>query len=388
MQKLAGYASSTDIEAVLLITTEGVVKRKGIEPIIEVFRSKNIRVELLSDIPPNPTLDVVERGGKLCQDKECGAIYAYGGGSVIDAAKGIAAQVGNNVPARKLIGLFKLRRKALPLYVVPSTAGSGSEVTNAAVLSDPETHQKGFLFDHKVVPLAIALDPYATATLPPALTAATGMDAMTHAIESYISKISDKKSEALAVSAIRSIFQNLPKAHKRGNDLEAREAMANASYEAGVAFTRSGLGFVHAISHQITAFYEVPHGVANAVILPYVLQFSMPKTAPDLATLARVIGIADTGEGDEHMAGLFIEQVRKLSSELALPTGFPKMKEQDFGTIARNAIKEATFNFPVPKMMNAADCQVILKGLKEGKLLDVTVNPSPNPVNSLSLLTT
>ena len=388
MQDLARHIATGGLDAVLLITTGSFVKRKALDPIVEVFRSRNIRVEVFDDVPPNPSLEVVERGAELCRRKKCGAIYAYGGGSVIDAAKGIAAQVGNEVPARELIGLFKLKRKALPLYVVPSTAGSGSEVSNAAVLSDPETHQKLFLFDHKVVPLAIALDPKATVTLPPAITAATGMDAMTHAVESYLSRIPDGKSEEMAVSAVKGIFQSLPAAYKEGSDLAAREAMAKAAYEAGVAFTRSGLGFVHAISHQITAFYGVPHGVANAVILPHVLQFSKPKAAPALARLARAAGLADPGKGDGHLADLFIEQIRRLSAELDLPTGFPEMKEEDFGAIARNAIKEATFNFPVPKMMKPADCRAILARLKEGRPPGVAAKDSTvsSPVLSLGAM--
>ncbi len=367
IQELARHVATDSLESVLLITSKYFVAEKKIDPIIEVFRNKDIHVEIFSDVPPNPSLDVVERGAELCRSKNCGAIYAFGGGSVIDAAKGIAAQVGSNAPARKLIGLFKVKGKALPLFVVPTTSGSGSEVTNAAVLSDPETHQKLFLFDHKIVPLAIALDPNATLTLPPKFTAATGMDALTHAIESYISKISDKRSEELAESAISTIFEYLPKAYNEGQDLHAREKMAVASYEAGIAFSRSGLGFVHAISHQITAFYGIPHGAANAVILPYVLRASISKAAPALAKLARTVGILDEGKRDEDLADLFIEKVRTLSMQLELPAAFPEMDEKDFETIAGNAVKEASFNFPVPKMLHPEDCIEILRMLKAGE---------------------
>lgn len=366
MQELAGQVAADGHKSVLLVTTNGFVKRKTIEPILEALREHGIRVEIYSDIPPNPTLDLVERGSALCHERNCEAIYAFGGGSVLDAAKGIAAQVGNEVPARQLIGIFKLRKKAHPLYMVPSTSGSGSEVSNVAVLSDPDTHQKLFLFDHKSVPLAVALDPLATATLPPGITAATGMDAMTHAIESYISRIADQKSAELASSAIRAIFEHLPSAYREGDNLWARESMANAAYEAGEAFTRAGLGFVHAISHQITAFYGVPHGVANAVILPHVLEVSKSKAAPALAQLAKENGLEKPGMDNDQLADLFIEKIRQLSAELELPTGFPEMKDTDFPTIAKNAIKEATFNFPVPKMLTSSECQAILARLKQG----------------------
>ena len=363
MEELARHAAlEGDLEAILLITS----KRFDVAAIVDVFEASGVRVETFTDVPPNPSLEVVEQGADLCRATNCGAIYAYGGGSILDAAKGIAAQVGNQVPARKLIGLFKMRCKALPLFAVPSTSGSGSEVSNAAVLSDPQSHQKQFLFDHKVVPLAIALDPRATVTLPPGMTAATGMDALTHAVESYVSRVSDERSERLAVSAVSAIFASLPEAYRAGGDLAARQRMAVAAYEAGVAFTRSGLGFVHAISHQLTAFYGIPHGVANAVLLSHVLAASKSKAAPALAKLARSVGIADEGRGDHHLADRFIGEVRDLSAELDLPRAFPEMDPGDFTTIAENAIKEATWNFPVPTMLSPRQCREILGAVRDG----------------------
>jgi len=367
MEDLITHMKRMDLESVLLITTHSFVKNRRIDSVLKAFANARIRVEIFTGVPPNPSLDDVEKGSALCREKHCGAIYAMGGGSVIDAAKAMAAQVGNHVPAKKLMGLFKVRRKALPLYVVPTTSGSGSEVTNAAVISDPVTHQKGFLFDHKVVPLAIALDPIASRSLPPSMTAATGMDALTHAIESYVSKISDEKAERMAISAISTIFEILPNVYTDGHDLSAREKMAVASYEAGIAFTRSGLGFVHAISHQLTAFYQIPHGVANAVILPHVLQISKPKITPALARLARVIGVGAADQDDDSLADMFIAAIEGLSAKLGLPNGFPEIREADMERIATNAIKEATFNFPVPMMLKPSDCKAILLRLKKNK---------------------
>lgn len=367
IKKLALHVAAGELKSVFMITTEGMIRRRKIEPIIEVFTEKGIRVEVFTDVPPNPPLDVVEKATALCLEYDCGAVFAHGGGSVIDAAKGIAAQAGNGVPIKKLIGLFKLKRKALPLYIVPSTAGSGSEVSNTAVLSDSETHQKLFLLDNKVVPLAVALDPIATVGLPKSMTAATGMDAMTHAIESYISKVPDKKSEELSASAIASIIKHLPKAYEQGENLKARLEMATAAYDAGVAFTRSGLGLVHAISHQLTAYYGIPHGVANAVILPYVLRYSTPIVVCQLANLARTVGIGNASYSDNELADCFIERIRELSKTLELPTGFPEIKEEDFDSIAALAIKQATYSFPIPKMMSFNDCKAILSLLKEGR---------------------
>jgi alcohol dehydrogenase len=366
-EKLARHVADEEFKSVLIVTSEGMVRRGRVEPIIKLFGERGIRVEVFTDVPPDPPLDVIEEATTRCLENDCEAVFAYGGGSVIDAAKGIAAQAGNGVPIKKLIGAFKLKSDALPLYAVPSTAGSGSEVSNVAVLSSPKSRRKLFLLDNKVVPLAVALDPIATVDLPKAMTAATGMDALTHAVESYISTISDKKSEELSLASIAAIFNQLPRAFEQGEDLEARTAMAAAAYDAGVAFTRSGLGYVHAVSHQLTAYYGIPHGVANGVILPYVLRFSKPGVAAKLANLARAVGMGGATDDDNALADGFIERVRELSNALELPAGFPEIEDKDMDDIAAGAIKQATSSFPVPKMMSLQDCKAILSLLKEGR---------------------
>jgi len=346
----------------LLVVSDAVLVQLGV--VAEITRSLDqhgVGWCLYDGVEPDPTSDHVAAGLALLRRERCDAVLAIGGGSPMDAAKVIAAAAVDERPLHKLEGLLKVRRLPLPLYAIPTTAGTGSEATIAAVVSDPTTHRKKFFIDPKLLPVMTALDPSLMAGLPPPITAATGMDALTHAVESYISKTSTRQTERWATTAVRLIFANLPKAYANGADLEARRAMALASYYAGLAFTRTSVGYVHAIAHQLGAQYRTPHGLANALVLPHVLEFSVEPAAKRLAALASVIGI-DSGD-DRARAHAFIEAVRGLSGRVGISPTLPALRPEDIPMLARQALVEAHMNYPVPRYMENTDCTQVISRL-------------------------
>lgn len=275
----------------LLVTSAGIVKRGQLDALIHFLDGRGVETVVFDGVLPDPTFEVVNQGLDLLHAENCDMVLAVGGGSAIDAAKVIALAAGNDCRPEKLKGFFKARKRALPFYAAPSTAGTGSEVTVAAVISDDVSHRKAFVVDHRTLPRVAALDSDLMLSVPPALTAATGMDALTHAVESYIGTLGDEASDALAEEAIQLIFEHLPRACANGQDVVARDAMALASYKAGHSFTRASLGYVHAISHQLGARYGVPHGLGNAIVLPLVVEFSSIRVQPKLARLAVLLGL-------------------------------------------------------------------------------------------------
>jgi alcohol dehydrogenase len=343
----------------LLIVTDAMLVKLGIvEKITGHLGANGVAWCTYDGVEPDPTFDHVSAGLAMLRREQCDAILAVGGGSPMDAAKVIAAAGTNDKPLRKLEGLMKVRRAPVPLYAVPTTAGTGSEVTIAAVVSDPATHSKKFFVDPKLLPLMTALDPALMTGLPPAITAATGMDALTHAVESYLSKTSNAQTERWASAAIRLIFENLPKAYANGNDMEARRAMALASYYAGLAFTRTSVGYVHAIAHQLGAHYRTPHGLANATVLPHVLEFSMGPAQKRMADMARMIGLE--GRGETELAAAFLDAVRDLSRTVEIPPTLAALKAADIPTLAKEALAEAWANYPVPRYMETAECEQLI----------------------------
>jgi alcohol dehydrogenase class IV len=251
--------------------------------------------------------------------------------------------------------------KLLPMYAVPTTAGTGSEVTIAAVVSDPATTRKFAIMSPRLVPLAAALDGALMTGLPAPITAATGMDALTHAVEAYISRNHTAKTDAEALDATRLIMENLPIAVKDGRNVEARQNMALASFKAGVAFTTAGVGYVHAIAHNFGAYYHVPHGLANAIILPRVLDFSKPECTARLAKLAEVSGLKKGGESDAQLADAFIARVRAMNAEFGIPAQVDKLKADDIPAITKKALFEAHWFYAVPRYMDASECEAFIR---------------------------
>jgi alcohol dehydrogenase class IV len=346
---------------VLIVTDAMLVKLGVLDKIQKRLTKNNIEFVIYDGVLPDPTYDQVENGLNAYKQNKCEAILAVGGGSPIDAAKVIAARATNNRAIKKLAGMFKVWTAPAPLFAIPTTAGTGSEVTIAAVVSDPVTHQKTPLIDPKLVPMMAALDAGLMTGLPAPVTSATGMDALTHAVEAYISKNASADTDGYAIAATRLIMQNLSTAVKKGDNLEARQNMALASYYAGLAFTKASLGYVHAISHNFGAKYSTPHGLGNAIVLPYVLDYSKAEINDRLAELAVVSGLKTGKESNSELAQKFIDQIRAMLKEFNIPETLEALKTEDIPEIARLALKEAHYNYPVPKYMDQETCEKFIK---------------------------
>ena len=347
---------------VLIVTDAVLVKLGLIEPIRRALVEQGIETAVHDGITPDPTYPVLQAGYEAVRAHRSDAILAVGGGSAIDAAKVVGAMAVTGKSPEKLIGMLKVSKPMLPLFAIPTTAGTGSEVTVAAVVTDPVKHSKSAVIDPKLVPLATALDPALMKGMPKPITAATGMDALTHAVEAHINRWPHAETPLHAISAVRMIFANLPRAYANGEDLEARESMALASFYAGLAFTKAYVGYVHAFSHKLGGMYGVPHGLANAITLPYVLDFlkDSPLARERLANLAVVIGAGMANESQAALAQRFIDRVRELNRAVGIPDKLAALRPVDVTEIARAAMIEAARDYPVPKNMSLGEAETLL----------------------------
>ncbi len=348
----------------VFVVVDPILAQLGlVDPFIAALEAGGCRHERFDEVAPDAPIPMVERGIEAFRAARCDAIVAFGGGSVMDAAKVIGLAAANRRDPRTLVGYFRAFSGPAPIYAVPTTAGTGSEVTVAAVISDPEAGRKLVIADTRIVPQMAALDPELMAGLPRAVTAATGMDALTHAIEAYISGWRTDESDRLAKTAVRAIFTNLQVVCRDGSDLVARERMALAATWAGMAFTRANVGNVHAIAHQLGGRYHTPHGLANAIVLPHVLHFCAAATAPRLAALARVIGLGKARDAEPALANRFIAEVEALARAIGIPERLDALRASDIPALAEAACWEADTNYPVPRRMDEADCAAILRKL-------------------------
>ena len=343
-------------------------------PLLEAFRAEGIEVTVYNGTVPNPTVDNVEEALALFRENGCDGLLAMGGGSQMDCAKITGARIvrpGKTV--RDLKGLLKVGKKIPPLFVIPTTAGSGSEVTVAAVVSIPDTHEKFGISDPALIPLVAVLDPLGTVSLPPHVTAETGMDALTHAVEAYIGRSNTKETARSGLHATKLIFESLLTAYSNGADTVAREKMLRGSYEAGIAFTRAYVGYVHALAHAIGGQYGVAHGQANAILLPLVLEAYGESAHRRLAELADAAGIDSNGDpvaADSHgMAVLsnqekaagFIAAIRRMNDTMGIPRKIAALNESDIPLLTGRAAKEANPLYPVPRILNEDELAAILK---------------------------
>jgi alcohol dehydrogenase class IV len=348
---------------VLIVTDAVLVKLGLVEPLRRALEEQGIAVAVHDGITPDPTYPVLEAGHAAARAHGVDALLAIGGGSVIDAAKVIGAMYTSGKSPQRLIGTLKLGCAPLPLYVIPTTAGTGSEVTVAAVVTDPVAHAKSAVVDPRIVPAATALDPLMMRGMPPHITAATGMDALTHAVEAYTNRWPHPDTASLSIGAVKLVFANLPRAVAEGGDLEAREAMALAAFYAGLAFTKAYVGYVHAFSHKIGGVYGVPHGLANAITLPYVLDFlqDAPYAQSRLAKLAIAIGAGREGEPPDELARRFTARVRELNRTIGIPERMDRLAANDVPMIARAAMVEAHRDYPVARNMRLAEAEALLR---------------------------
>ncbi len=353
--------AGTGAKRVLVVTDAMLVKLGLIAPMVEKLNGLGVETRIFDGVLPDPTVAQIEAGLTELKAFDADAILAVGGGSSIDAAKVIAARATNNKPVLKMAGLFKVWWKILPLYVVPTTAGTGSEVTIAAVVSDTEAQRKLAIMTPRLLPDMAALDGALMTGLPAPITAATGMDALTHAVESFISHNAIASTDRDALEATRLILKWLPIAYADGGNLEARQHMAQASYLAGLAFTRAGVGYVHAIAHNFGARYHVPHGLANAIVMPHVLDYSKPRCASRLAALAEAGGLKRGGETDEQLADRFIAHIREMNRQFNIPERVDKLQVRDIPGIAAAALDEAHGTYAVPRYMDQGACEGVVR---------------------------
>ncbi len=356
LDKIPKLLKSKNVASVLLVTDKGI-RGLGLTKELENDITKaSIKLTVFDDVIPNPTISNIEAGVEVYKQNNCEVIIAFGGGSVMDCAKIIGARIAkHNQPVKKMKGLLKICKKLPLLIAVPTTAGTGSETTLAAVITDDATHHKYPINDFNLIPHYAVLDYKTTIGLPPHITSTTGMDALTHAVEAYIGKSTTKQTREMAEKAVKLIVENIEKVYKNGKDKNARDNMLKASFFAGVAFTKSYVGYVHAVAHSLGGKYGVPHGLANAVILPYFLERYGQKVVKPLSKLAKIAGIADDCDDKKLAADKFVEWIKETNKKLNIPEYIDSIKKEDIAELAAKADSEANPLYPVPRLMDKAE---------------------------------
>ena len=366
--RLPKFIKDKGINKVLVVTDKGLMNLHILDPLFEQLEKDDVEYVTYDGVQPNPTIPSIEECKDLYINSQCQGIIAFGGGSPMDCAKVAAARVVKPKQSVRIMrGYLKVHKKLPPFFAVPTTAGTGSETTLAAVVTDPTTHEKNAICDPVLRPKYAVLDPALTVGLPPHITSTTGMDALTHAVEGYIGKSNVKSTIKYSEDAVKLIHANLEKAYNDGKDMEARQNMLIASFYAGNAFTRAFVGYVHAIAHNLGGMYNTPHGLANAVILPYVLEWYGPCVYKRLAKLADLIGLTKEGMSVEEKAKAYIAEIRRMNKAMNIPEKFDFIKEEDIPTLVKRALKEGNPGYPVPRIMNAKECEQVIRSLMTTK---------------------
>ncbi len=350
----------------LIVIDENIMKLGLHTPLEEALKEANLNYVFFFDVTPNPTVSQVEKAQKLYKEKACDSLIGFGGGSPQDVAKAVGALIVRPKKSLdKLGGILKVRRKLPLLIAIPTTAGTGSEATLAAVITNSETKRKYAINDHALIPHYALLEPSLTYGLPPLLTATTGMDALTHAVEAYTNNGGTKFTNKKAINAVRLVFENIEKAYFEPRNEKARYNMQIAAYDAGVAFTRNYVGYVHALSHPLSAFYGLQHGYVNALILPFMLKKYGRKVHKKLARLARLSGVAN-GKSDSEIATNFIFEIERLNNVFNIQRSIPEIKEADIPLLAKYANKEARPLYPTPLIYSNKELESFYRELKGG----------------------
>ena len=328
----------------LLVTDEGLYNLGLADEIATIARDAGVDVEIYPKAEPNPTDENVADGIEAYKEANCDSIISLGGGSSHDAAKAIGLVVTNGGKIHDYEGVDKSKEPMPPLVSINTTAGTASEMTQFTIITDVERSVKMAIVDKHVTPLVSINDPELMVGLPPALTAATGLDALTHAVEAYMSTGANPLTDSAAEKVFEIIPEFLPRAYVNGADIEAREQMVYAQFLGGMAFNNAGLGYVHAIAHQMGGFYNLPHGVCNAILLPHVSRFNLVGREERFARLAYHLGENIEGLSMVEAGEKAIERIERLAKDLGIPSGFAELgaKEEDIPTLAKNAMKDVT----------------------------------------------
>ena len=340
------------ITSVLVVTDKGIVSNGLIAPLEKVLLENGVKFIVYAETQPNPTVANVEAAFDLYRKNNCDCLIAVGGGSSMDCAKAVGARVAYpKKTVGQMKGVLRILRSLPTLIAVPTTAGTGSEVTLAAIITDSEKQHKYALMSFPLIPHYAVLDAAMTYSLPPHLTATTGMDALTHAVEAYIGRSTTKETRRLALEAVKLVFDNIELAYGDGKNHQARENMLHAAYKAGVAFSKSYVGYIHAVAHSLGGQYGTPHGLANAVIMPYVLEAYGESVYKKLHTLGVVAGVCDGNDTLKDGAEKFIEAIKALNKRIGIPSKLAGIKREDIPAMAKHAATEANPLYPVPKLM-------------------------------------
>lgn len=357
-QELPPVLKKHKCSRVLLITDPGVYNLKLTAPLEQVLRDHDIFYTLYSRTCANPTSNNIEEARGVYLENNCDCLIGFGGGSSMDCAKAVGARLAKpNQTLAQMEGILKIHHRIPLLIEVPTTAGTGSETTLAAVVVDSTTRHKYAINDFPLIPKYAVLTPVVTVSLPKMITATTGMDALTHAVEAYIGNSTTRDTEEAALEAVNLIFHNLSTAVNDGGNLTARRNMLRASYLAGCAFTKSYVGYVHAVAHSLGGEYNIPHGLANAVLLPFVLEAYGHVIDKKLHRLAIAAGIAKEATPDQLAAKRFIRAIKDMKKDFGIGDTFPELKEEDIPKLAKYADHEGNPLYPVPVLMNARELE-------------------------------
>ena len=343
---------------VLIITDGGIMKLGLTRRLEKALKEAGIPYTIYDKTVANPTTVNVREALELYHKEGCDAIIGFGGGSSMDCAKAVGAcAVKPNQSLAQMKGILKVHKKLPLLMAVPTTAGTGSETTLAAVITDADTRYKYAINDFPLIPRYAVLDPKVTLSLPPFITATTGMDALTHAVEAYIGNSTTIDTRRDALKAVKLIFENIDIAYEHGDNIQARRNMLHASFYAGCAFTKSYVGYVHAVAHSLGGQYNVPHGLANAILLPLVLREYGSCIDKKLHKLAIAAGLADKNTLDHEAAELFIQAIEEMKERFGIVNIVKEIQETDIPKLAHYADKEANPLYPVPKLMDASELE-------------------------------
>ncbi len=346
------------VTSVLVVTDKGIIDSGLLNPFEEILNKCDVPYSVYDETLPNPTVINVENALKKYHSNKCNAIIAVGGGSAMDCAKAVGVRV--VYPKRtvnQLGGKLKAWRKLPTLIAVPTTAGTGSETTLAAMITDSVTHHKYAIMSFPLIPHYAVLDASLTYSLPPHLTASTGMDALTHAVEAYIGRSTTKETRTLAKEAVKLIFENVYTAYCDGKNHRARENMLHAAYMAGIAFSKSYVGYIHALAHSLGGLYGTPHGLANTVIMPYVLDAYGESVYKKLHELGVAAGVCDEAHSHKIGAEKFISAIKKLNKDMDIPEKLRGIKKEDIPRLSKHTEKEANPLYPVPKLMTRKELE-------------------------------
>ena len=349
----------------MIVTTPGFIKRGTLQSFFEALTQNDIQYSIFHDVKPDPEISDVEKLKEMFIKDGCQALIAIGGGSAIDCSKAALACVPmKNLDVKTILHTGRVSKQLPLLIAVPTTAGTGSEVTAGAVITDPIKKRKYALSHLFLIPKYAVLDASLLTSLPAKMTAYSGMDALTHAIEAYINCFNNRKTNEYALCAIKSIFQYLVPSFEDGLNMQYRLELLEASYNAGVAISNNYVGYVHAIAHGIGGMYHLQHGMINAIILPIVLEEYGGAVVGKLATIADVVGI--TGATDQDKSKQFIQKLKDLNQIFSIPTSIPEIQEEDIHYLATGAEKEGNPTYPTPVTWNVAQFEKVIRKIKQG----------------------